>query len=57
MQRIPAKTQTQNGLAPGKADGAWVATRTASGSETNETFSAIPAPGEMSLTSPELVRV
>jgi hypothetical protein len=53
MQSTPANTVTQNGLAPGNADGAWVAISTASGIETNETLRAIPEPGEISLTSPD----
>ena len=57
MQSTPANTVTQNGLAPGNADGACVAISTASGIEMNETLRAIPAPGEMSLTSPEAWRV
>lgn len=57
MHRIPANTVTQNGLAPGKAEGACVAISTARGIDTNETLSAIPAPGEMSRTRPDACRV
>ena len=45
-------TVTQNGLAPGNADGACVAIRTASGSEMNETLSAMLEPIEISRTNP-----
>ncbi len=52
MQSTTQMTVTQNGLAPGKENGASVATRAASGSETNETFSAMFDPTEISRTSP-----
>jgi hypothetical protein len=45
-------TVTQNGLAPGNAAGAWVAIRTARGSEIKETLSAMLEPIEISRTNP-----
>jgi hypothetical protein len=50
-------TVTQNGLAPGKANGACVAISTASGSEMNETFRAMFDPNEISRTRPVAWRV
>ena len=50
-------TATQNGLAPGNDAGACVAISTASGIETNETFSAMLDAGEMSRTRPDACRV
>ena len=57
MHATAQMTVTQNGLAPGNADGACVAISTASGIETNEMFSAMLENGEMSRTRPEACRV